>query len=248
MKVKLPVLRKNKRSVFGAAVGLNLLAMAVIVLVMRPSFETNDDIVFAEFGSGLRGGERRASGFSELYPGADLPFSVSGDGKAAVVYIFQYAALDCAAFSAVAYVLINKMEGWAGLWLSLVLLCCFGYEACIRIQFTKTGGIAAAAAVFLLFYVILQEKFHIWEFLWGIGLGLLGFMYRGRSVLGQQRPDGGDWDIFSPYTAKTVWKFRNPEDRCLRGSFCRPADCCRNGGNGGFLYVQKRRVAGISGI
>lgn len=177
MKVKLPVLRKNKRSVFGAAVGLNLLAMAVIVLVMRPSFETNDDIVFAEFGSGLRGVKDAHLVFQNYVLGLIYRFLYQATGRLPWYTIFQYAVL-VAAFSAVSYVLINRMEGWIGLWLSLALLCCFGYETYIHIQFTKTGGIAAAAAVFLLFHVIVQEKFHIWEFLWGIGLGLLGFMYR----------------------------------------------------------------------
>ena len=177
MKVKLPVLRKNKRSVFGAAVGLNLLAMAVIVLVMRPSFETNDDIVFAEFGSGLRGVKDAHLVFQNYILGLIYRFLYQATGRLPWYTIFQYAVL-VAAFSAVSYVLINRMEGWIGLWLSLALLCCFGYETYIHIQFTKTGGIAAAAAVFLLFHVIVQEKFHIWEFLWGIGLGLLGFMYR----------------------------------------------------------------------
>lgn len=45
--------RKRKSPWF--AQGVNLMAMLAMTLVMRPSFETNDDIVFAEFGSGLRG-------------------------------------------------------------------------------------------------------------------------------------------------------------------------------------------------
>lgn len=46
---------RKRRESLGFALCVNLLAMAVMVLLMRPSFETNDDIVFAEFGSGLRG-------------------------------------------------------------------------------------------------------------------------------------------------------------------------------------------------
>lgn len=33
----------------------NLAAMLLMVLIMRPGFETNDDIVFAGLGSGFRG-------------------------------------------------------------------------------------------------------------------------------------------------------------------------------------------------
>ena len=124
--------RKRKSPWF--ALGVNLMAMLAMTLVMRPSFETNDDIVFAEFGSGLVTGR--------------LPWYT----------IVQYAVL-VAAFSAVTYVFMNRLKGYWGLYLSFILLWVFGYESYIHIQFTKTAGIAAAAAVLLLFHVITSEKF-----------------------------------------------------------------------------------------
>ena len=56
------------------------------------------------------------------------------------------------------YVLINRLEGISGLCLSLILVCGFGYEGYIHLQFTKTAGIAAAASVFLLLYVLEKER------------------------------------------------------------------------------------------
>lgn len=159
------------------AVGVNLLAMAAMVCLMRPSFETNDDIVFAELGSGLRGVKDAHFVFQNYILGLICRFLYQVTGRLPWYTILQYAVL-LTAFSAVTYVLMNRLEGYSGLYLSLVFLCCFGYEAYIHIQFTKTGGIAAAAAVFLLLHVIDREKFSVWEFFWGIGLGLLGFMYR----------------------------------------------------------------------
>lgn len=159
------------------AVILNILLMALMVLVMRPSFETNDDIVFAELGSGLRGVKDAHLVFQNYILGLIYRFLYQVTGRLPWYTIFQYAVL-VAAFSAVTYVLMNRLEGFSGLYLSVVLLCCFGYEAYIHIQFTKTGGIAAAAAVFLLFHVIEKDKICQWELLWGIALGLLGFMYR----------------------------------------------------------------------
>ena len=46
---------KQKCRKISAALAANLLVLFTMVLFMRPSFETNDDIVFAELGSGLRG-------------------------------------------------------------------------------------------------------------------------------------------------------------------------------------------------
>lgn len=70
------------------ALAANLLALFAMVLVMRPSFETNDDIVFAELGSGLRG-VKDAPGISELRAGCDLPVSVRSDRQTAVVHDFS---------------------------------------------------------------------------------------------------------------------------------------------------------------
>ena len=168
---------RQKRRSPGFAVCVNLLAMAVMVLLMRPSFETNDDIVFAEFGSGLRGVKDAHLVFQNYILGLIYRFLYQATGRLPWYTIVQYAVL-LAAFSAVTYVLMNRLEGYSGLYLSVIFLCCFGYEAYIHIQFTKTAGIAAGAAVFLLLYLVSRERFAVWEFLWGISLGLLGFLYR----------------------------------------------------------------------
>ena len=76
------------------------------------------------------------------------------------------------------YVFMNRMKGYWGLYLSFILLWVFGYESYIHIQFTKTAGIAAAAAVLLLFHVVTSEKVRVWEIVAGFLLGVAGFMYR----------------------------------------------------------------------
>lgn len=168
---------RKRRESLGFALCVNLLAMAVMVLLMRPSFETNDDIVFAEFGSGLRGVKDAHLVFQNYILGLIYRFLYQATGRLPWYTIVQYAVL-LAAFSAVTYVLMNRLEGYSGLYLSVIFLCCFGYEAYIHIQFTKTAGIAAAAAVFLLLHLVSRERFALWEFLWGIGLGFMGFLYR----------------------------------------------------------------------
>ena len=46
---------KQKYRKISVALISNFLILGAMAAVMRPSFETNDDIVFAELGSGLRG-------------------------------------------------------------------------------------------------------------------------------------------------------------------------------------------------
>ena len=97
---------KNRRERTAAAIGLNVLAMAALVLVMRPSFETNDDIVFAEFGSGLRGVKTPHLIFQNYFLGIIYQILYQITGRMPWYTIVQYAVL-LAAFSAVTYVLIR---------------------------------------------------------------------------------------------------------------------------------------------
>lgn len=167
--------RKRKSPWF--ALGVNLMAMLAMTLVMRPSFETNDDIVFAEFGSGLRGVKTPRLVFQNYILGLVYRLLYQVTGRLPWYTIVQYAVL-VAAFSAVTYVFMNRLKGYWGLYLSFILLWVFGYESYIHIQFTKTAGIAAASAVLLLFHVVTSEKLCVWEAAAGILLGLTGFMYR----------------------------------------------------------------------
>ncbi len=167
--------RKRKSPWF--ALGVNLMAMLAITLIMRPSFETNDDIVFAEFGSGLRGVKTPRLVFQNYILGLVYRILYQITGRLPWYTIVQYAVL-VAAFSAVTYVFMNRLKGYWGLYLSFIFLWVFGYESYIHIQFTKTAGIAAASAVLLLFHVVTSEKLCVWEAAAGILLGLTGFMYR----------------------------------------------------------------------
>ena len=167
--------RKRKSPWF--VLGVNLMAMLAITLIMRPSFETNDDIVFAEFGSGLRGVKTPRLVFQNYILGLVYRILYQITGRLPWYTIVQYAVL-VAAFSAVTYVFMNRLKGYWGLYLSFIFLWVFGYESYIHIQFTKTAGIAAASAVLLLFHVVTSEKLCVWEAAAGILLGLTGFMYR----------------------------------------------------------------------
>lgn len=83
-----------------------------------------------------------------------------------------------AAFTVVTYVLMSRLGEISGLCLFVILACGFGYEGYIHLQFTKTAGIAAAAAVFLLLYLLEQEKYSWWGIAGGILLAVIAYMYR----------------------------------------------------------------------
>lgn len=80
---------KQKCKEISMALAANLLVLFAMVLVMRPSFETNDDIVFAELGSGLRGVKDAHLVFQNYGLGVILPVSVRSDRQTAVVHDFS---------------------------------------------------------------------------------------------------------------------------------------------------------------
>ena len=160
----------------------NLAAMLLMVLIMRPGFETNDDIVFAELGSGLRGVKDAHLVFQNYGLGLLYRLLYQITGRLPWYTIVQYAVL-LFAFTAVTYVLLNRLEGYSGLYLSALLVLGFGYEGYIHLQFTKTGGIATAAGVFLLLYGLSREKIYTGEVLAAVLLGIVGFMYRSDQFL-----------------------------------------------------------------
>lgn len=168
---------KQKYRKISVALISNLLILGAMVTFMRPSFETNDDIVFAELGSGLRGVKDAHLVFQNYGLGMIYRLLYGVTGRLPWYTIVQYMILF-AAFTVVTYVLISRLGEISGLCLFVILAFGFGYEGYIHLQFTKTAGIAAAAAVFLLLYLLEQEKYSWWGIAGGILLAVIAYMYR----------------------------------------------------------------------
>lgn len=168
---------KQKYRKISVALISNLLILGAMAAFMRPSFETNDDIVFAELGSGLRGVKDAHLVFQNYGLGMIYRLLYGVTGRLPWYTIVQYMILF-AAFTVVTYVLISRLGEISGLCLFVILACGFGYEGYIHLQFTKTAGIAAAAAVFLLLYLLEQEKYSWWGIAGGILLAVIVYMYR----------------------------------------------------------------------
>lgn len=166
---------KQKYRKISVALISNFLILGAMAAFMRPSFETNDDIVFAELGSGLRGVKDAHLVFQNYGLGMIYRLLYGVTGRLPWYTIVQYMILF-AAFTVVTYVLMSRLGEISGLCLFVILACGFGYEGYIHLQFTKTAGIAAA--VFLLLYLLEQEKYSWWGIAGGILLAVIAYMYR----------------------------------------------------------------------
>ena len=157
---------------------LNIVILAVMLLFLKPGYETNDDISVSMIANGSWGtGNAHVICQNYLMGLLYTVFYRIGHGVIPWYPILQYAFL-LAAFSTVTYVIFQKLKSEQAMLMSSILLIYFGYECYIRMQYSKTAGVMLAAGALILYYEIEKEKTRWYGILWGILLGFTGSLYR----------------------------------------------------------------------
>ena len=169
-------IEKHRKKVW-FALGLNLVVMVVLFFTMRPFFETNDDITISSLVNGAYDVRDAHLEFLNYLLGIVYKAFYSLPVTLPWHTFFQYLVLWLS-LSSVTYVVLQKLESRIGFCVTGLLLIYFAFEGYIRMQFSKTSGIATCAALFLLFYAVRKEKISIGAVVMGWFLGCLGFMYR----------------------------------------------------------------------
>lgn len=168
---------RHARSVWFACL-LNVCVLAGMLLLLRPTFETNDDISIAMIVNGAWGSYDAHVVFQNYLLGLfyKLLYTLTGAGIPWYTVI-QFTAVY-ASMTTVTYVIFQKMKTGQALLISGIIWTFFGYEGYIMMQFTKTSGFLLAAGAFLLFFEMDKEKSGKAGVIWGLFLGLLGSFYR----------------------------------------------------------------------
>lgn len=171
----------NRKKVWFALL-LNAAALAVLVLLMRPKFESNDEFSLASFYNLCRPGQDIRSLFENVILGS-LTAALYRLTTAVPWYtVTQYAALF-AGFTAVTWVIMQKFRGRTAMLLFCLMMMTFGREGYIIVSFTKTAGFTAAMGTCLLLYFIEQEKFSLKGSLTAALIILFGAMFRWSAFL-----------------------------------------------------------------
>ena len=149
-----------------------------MLLILRPGYETNDDISISMIANGAWG-VRDMHVICQNYLLGKLYnlFYTAGHGMIPWYVILQYAFVF-SALTTVTCVLFRRLKGEQAFLVNGILLLYFGYECYIRMQYTKTAGIMLGAGVFLLFYEMEKEKISWKAVVWGILLAVTGSLYR----------------------------------------------------------------------
>ncbi len=156
---------------------LNILMLLVYLALMRPEFDSNDDLNIALFVNLGRPVQDAHWLFSNWILGSVCAFLYRITNMIPWYGLMQYAGL-LAAFTAVTWVIQRMFRSGAAILLSMVTLNFFAADAYITVQFTKTAGICAAAGLFLVVFAVIQEKVRILPLIFGILITAYGFMYR----------------------------------------------------------------------
>ena len=170
-------LHRQTSTVWFACV-FNLTVLVLMLLILRPGYETNDDISISMIANGAWG-VRDMHVICQNYLLGKLYnlFYTAGHGMIPWYAILQYAFVF-SALTTVTCVLFRRLKGEQAFLVNGILLLYFGYECYIRMQYTKTAGIMLGAGVFLLFYEMEKEKISWKAVVWGILLAVTGSLYR----------------------------------------------------------------------
>ena len=160
------------------ACAFNLTVLVLMLLILRPGYETNDDISISMIANGAWG-VRDMHVICQNYLLGKLYnlFYTVGHGMIPWYAILQYAFVF-SALTTVTCVLFRRLQSEQAFLVNGILLLYFGYECYIRMQYTKTSGIMLGAGAFLLFYEMEKKKINRKAVVWGILLAVTGSLYR----------------------------------------------------------------------
>lgn len=178
------ILSEEKRESVWFAILVNLIVLGSLLLVFRPSFETNDDMAIALFINGAKGSYDAHLIYANYVLGMILAGLYRICGRFPWLALFQYASLFLS-FTAVFYVTVRRLKNSSSVWLSLFVIWIFAYDGYIRLQYTKTAGIVSAAGILLLLYAAETAKRTRLALALGYLLSMIGFMLRSQQFLAE---------------------------------------------------------------
>lgn len=159
---------------------LNALFLAAALLIMPPVFEANDDLTLAAFADG----QMAVKCTYIPYINYVLALLLNGIyrllGESIAWHTVGQYTLLLLSFSAVSWVLYERLRFWQATLISLVMLLFFGIDCYMIISYTKTAGVCAVGGMALLFMCaeMLPKREQLLPGIIGTLLCLFGFMMR----------------------------------------------------------------------
>ena len=168
---------------FRAAVILNAVFLILTVVIVRVGFESNDDPTLAAFVDGQMAQSTAYIPYINIVLGAALKAVYNILGRDTSWHTFCQYALLFAGFTALSFVICERLGTSRGVAVSVVLLLFFGVDVYCMINYTKTAAVCTVGGTALLLYAFEREGRHRFAFFFGVLLAVLGFAVRDMEFL-----------------------------------------------------------------
>lgn len=170
--------QKNRNRALGASLLITLWAAFAFFVIQSVTFETNDDSSMARMAYGMLGEYEPHLVHINVLVGYCLRFALTLFPNIPWYTVFQ-CGLVLISFFVILYLILNRLGIKQGLLPVAVFLIFFGTEYFLKLQFSKTAGIASMAGLLLIFDAASSyEKGRAWRYLLGGFLTVAGSMYR----------------------------------------------------------------------
>ena len=164
-----------------AAVLLNALVLAFIVLIVNVGFESNDDLTLAAFVDGQMSNPNAHIPYINYLFALLMKFVYDVFGRGVAWFaVAQYKFLFLS-FSALSFVLFERLRFWQGAVLSVIILLFFGVDVYTIISYTKTAAVCTMGGMLLISHAAGSVRERAWRMgleVFGGLLCLVGFMLR----------------------------------------------------------------------
>ena len=168
---------------FRAAVILNAVFLILTVVIVRVGFESNDDPTLAAFVDGQMAQSTAYVPYINIVLGAALKAVYNILGRDTAWHTFCQYALLFAGFTALSFVICERLGTSRGVAVTVVLLLFFGVDVYCMINYTKTAAVCTVGGTALLLYAFEREGRHRFALFLGVLLAVLGFALRDMEFL-----------------------------------------------------------------
>ena len=153
-----------------AAAMLNALVLAFILLIVNVGYESNDDLTLAAFVDGQFAKADAHIPYINYVFASLLGFVYDIFGRNVAWFAVGQYGLLFLSFTALSFVLFERLRFWQGAVLSVIILLFFGVDVYTIISYTKTAGVCTMGGMLLLIHVMDSVGCKKWR----TGLGLVG--------------------------------------------------------------------------
>ena len=156
---------------------INIGVVLFCLLICDSAYETNDDVFMSGIAYGIYDECSNRLVFINIFLGKMILILLDLFPSIPWYGITQYLVIFIS-FSILTYVLIKKKDWLTGYFFSSILLIYGAFEFYLKLQFTKTAGIAAISGTILIFYGCMIQRSKWKSILLGVFMLLIGSWYR----------------------------------------------------------------------